>query len=400
MATTVAQHPVTAFTSPTNGTSPIDADEVVANDSAIRTAYNAHDADTGIHVQSSVFGSRPAAGTSGRKFITVDQLSAPTQIRSFYDDGTNWYEHNYFGSATTIAAALTVSSGGIAVTGNSSVAGIVTVTGAEGAYNFKVKGEATSTTVRIRSMPTATGAQIQATNNAEDTQVKLSMFALSHDITASAGNITLTPTGGAVVVASGGITVSSGGAAITGNSTITGTTAVAAGSTTNALTVTTTGAIQGSFRYDGSNRLDVSVSSAGAVTFDAVGASAQFTFSDGVTVSGALTASSNLTVTGTFQANGNIGLGNTNADTIEVQGVFISNLVPFVSSGYSLGTSGNTWSAVYADTLYAGASTTSVPSLRIPHGTAPSSPTNGDMWTTTAGLFVRINGVTKTVTLT
>lgn len=40
------------------------------------------------------------------------------------------------------------------------------------------------------------------------------------------------------------------------------------------------------------------------------------------------------------------------------------------------------------------ASTTSAASLRIPHGSAPSSPTNGDMWTTTAGLFVRINGAT------
>lgn len=32
--------------------------------------------------------------------------------------------------------------------------------------------------------------------------------------------------------------------------------------------------------------------------------------------------------------------------------------------------------------------------LRLPHGTAPSSPTNGDIWTTTTGLFVRINGST------
>jgi hypothetical protein len=32
--------------------------------------------------------------------------------------------------------------------------------------------------------------------------------------------------------------------------------------------------------------------------------------------------------------------------------------------------------------------------FRIPHGTAPTSPVNGDMWTTTAGLFVRINGST------
>lgn len=41
-----------------------------------------------------------------------------------------------------------------------------------------------------------------------------------------------------------------------------------------------------------------------------------------------------------------------------------------------------------------GVSTTAAASLRVPHGTAPSSPVNGDMWTTTAGLYVRINGVT------
>ena len=40
------------------------------------------------------------------------------------------------------------------------------------------------------------------------------------------------------------------------------------------------------------------------------------------------------------------------------------------------------------------ASTTGVSSFRIPHGAAPTSPVNGDMWTTTAGLFIRINGAT------
>lgn len=40
------------------------------------------------------------------------------------------------------------------------------------------------------------------------------------------------------------------------------------------------------------------------------------------------------------------------------------------------------------------ASTTSAASLRLPHGSAPTSPVDGDMWTTTAGLFVRINGAT------
>jgi hypothetical protein len=40
------------------------------------------------------------------------------------------------------------------------------------------------------------------------------------------------------------------------------------------------------------------------------------------------------------------------------------------------------------------ASTTANAGLRLPHGTAPTSPTDGDMWTTTAGLYVRVNGVT------
>lgn len=44
--------------------------------------------------------------------------------------------------------------------------------------------------------------------------------------------------------------------------------------------------------------------------------------------------------------------------------------------------------------LHVGAPTTARASLCLPHGAAPTSPVNGDMWTTTAGLFVRINGVT------
>lgn len=45
------------------------------------------------------------------------------------------------------------------------------------------------------------------------------------------------------------------------------------------------------------------------------------------------------------------------------------------------------------------ASATGSAGLRIPHGAAPTSPIDGDIWTTTAGAFMRINGVTKSVTL-
>lgn len=50
--------------------------------------------------------------------------------------------------------------------------------------------------------------------------------------------------------------------------------------------------------------------------------------------------------------------------------------------------------------LLTAASASARAGLRIPHGAAPSSPVNGDVWTTTAGIFVRVNGVTKTVTTT
>jgi len=49
--------------------------------------------------------------------------------------------------------------------------------------------------------------------------------------------------------------------------------------------------------------------------------------------------------------------------------------------------------ATFGNKIIATASTTSAASLNIPHGTAPTSPVNGDVWTTTVGLFARINGV-------
>ncbi len=58
------------------------------------------------------------------------------------------------------------------------------------------------------------------------------------------------------------------------------------------------------------------------------------------------------------------------------------------------------WTFGFGNVVVTHASGTGASGLRVPHGTAPTSPVDGDMWTTTAGLLVRINGVTKTVTLT
>jgi hypothetical protein len=42
-------------------------------------------------------------------------------------------------------------------------------------------------------------------------------------------------------------------------------------------------------------------------------------------------------------------------------------------------------------------SDTTAASIVLPHGVAPTTPVNGDKWTTTAGEFTRVNGTTRTV---
>ncbi len=238
MATTVAQHPVTAFTAPVNGSSPIDADEVTANDSAIRTAYNAHDADTGIHVQSSVFGSRPAAGTSGRKFITVDALSAPAQVLAWYDDGTNWYEVDYLrNSGGTLSGALTVSTGGITV-----AAGGLTVTTSLTSTAALATPSALSATQFTAFASTVSGATLMGYGTTHDVALKNRAGTTVLGVTANTSDVTL-----------------AGALAVTGIVTATVLTSA------SAVTVGTTAATSLALQTNGTPH--ITISSAGNITF-------------------------------------------------------------------------------------------------------------------------------------
>lgn len=51
-------------------------------------------------------------------------------------------------------------------------------------------------------------------------------------------------------------------------------------------------------------------------------------------------------------------------------------------------------SPTFTGTVTTAASATTGAGLNLPHGAAPTTPNNGDLWTTTTGLFARINGVT------
>lgn len=117
MATTVAQHQVGTITDPADG-SAMSAAVMRGVSATLRSEINAHDADPGVHLQSSVAASRPAAGTAGRKWLDTDTLLVK------YDNGVSWDDLAYLkASGGTLSGALTVSSGGITVTGNSTITG-------------------------------------------------------------------------------------------------------------------------------------------------------------------------------------------------------------------------------------------------------------------------------------
>lgn len=59
----------------------------------------------------------------------------------------------------------------------------------------------------------------------------------------------------------------------------------------------------------------------------------------------------------------------------------------------------NTWASAqtFSGKITTAASTSGSAGFNLPHGSAPTAPTDGDIWSTTTSLFSRINGSTKTI---
>lgn len=68
-----------------------------------------------------------------------------------------------------------------------------------------------------------------------------------------------------------------------------------------------------------------------------------------------------------------------------------------LSSTYTSGLAlkANIASPTFTGVVVTAASSTTAAGFRLPHGAAPTTPTNGDVWSTTTGLFLRQNGTTK-----
>jgi len=125
-----------------------------------------------------------------------------------------------------------------------------------------------------------------------------------------------------------------------------------------------------------------------------VGGSDTTTFSS--IISGVRAGSANLVMRNTSDSVE--GAFNASTTSVQIGSVTTHPLVLFASNSTRLTLGASTSDpATFVQYGVFPAATTSIPSIRMPHGTAPSSPTNGDVWTTSSGLFVRLNGTTHTV---
>lgn len=245
--------------------------------------------------------------------------------------------------ATTQAGALTVSAGGITVTGNSTITGTL-----GGITGLTVAGNITLSGASRNIIQGTTNFSIRNNANNADNLLITDAGAITVRSTIS-GVTTLTATtlaGTLSTAAQPNVTSLGTLTSLTVNGTVLANTINSLGT----LEVQATAGPQASVKYDGSNTFTITVSSAGATTIGGVGASAGVSFSNPLTASGTFFASS------TSQFSGEV----------------------FVNSAL----------------LRTSASVAGGARFRLPHGSAPTSPVDGDIWTTTSGLFVRINGST------
>ena len=124
MAEVVGSYQRGTFTTPVNGTT-TDATTVLGNDNDIRSSHNSHDAEAGVHLQSSTLAARPgaAAAGAGAKWLTTDGL------RLYYSNGVAWSEAAYLPLVGgTMTGALNANAGLSAQGGGTLSAGSWTFT--------------------------------------------------------------------------------------------------------------------------------------------------------------------------------------------------------------------------------------------------------------------------------
>lgn len=145
----IATHQVNTFPSPVVG-KPIDPNVVRGNDNTLRSAFNAHDANAAIHMQSGTLATRPATSADGSTYFCTDTRDTYTMVAGSWVQSSwaHWYGAFSDYTDQTTAAANTATKMTFNTTdvsqGVSLVSGSRLTAAYAGTYNFQWSGQFTN----------------------------------------------------------------------------------------------------------------------------------------------------------------------------------------------------------------------------------------------------------------
>jgi len=147
MSVILPRHALKTFTTPVNiGTGLIDANIVRTNDNLTGIAFNAHDADTSIHVESGLHSERPASATDGSVWVSTDTLIPYIYTGGSWKPLNGWSSYSYHGAFhdSTDQTAATANTGTLVTFDTTDISnGVTLVSGSQikmsyaGTYNIQ-----------------------------------------------------------------------------------------------------------------------------------------------------------------------------------------------------------------------------------------------------------------------
>jgi hypothetical protein len=155
----VASHAVNTFTVPVNkGTGAVDANEVRGNDNTLRAAFNTHDADASIHVQSGTLANRPATSAEGSTYFCTDTQDTYTYTGGAWVQSAWAHWYGAFSDYTDQSHTATNTAKVITFNTTDVVRGVSIVSSSQlraqyaGVYNFMWSGQFVNTDSQIHDV--------------------------------------------------------------------------------------------------------------------------------------------------------------------------------------------------------------------------------------------------------
>ena len=120
------------------------------------------------------------------------------------------------------------------------------------------------------------------------------------------------------------------------------------------------------------------------------------TSNQSITLTGDITGSGTTSIITSLADNG-VAPGNYTSVNVNSKGLITSGNNPTTLSGYGITDALPLIGGTMVGKIVTAPSTTTAAGLNLPHGNSPTAPVNGDIWSTSSGVYARISGITVTL---